>query len=81
MQTIEAIIDPNGNIRPLEPINIAETRRAIITILDAEESAVTKISDEELEAAYIQMAQDEEREREAHEWAEATIGDVSDETR
>jgi len=81
MQTIEAIIDPNGNIRPLEPINIAETRRAIITILDAEESAVTKLSHEELEAAYIQMAQDEEREREAHEWAEAMIGDVSDETR
>ena len=34
-----------------------------------------------LEAAYKQMAQDEEREAEALEWAEATIGDVSDETR
>ncbi|HDM76894.1 MAG TPA: addiction module antitoxin [Deltaproteobacteria bacterium] len=36
---------------------------------------------QELEAAYRQMAQDEEREAEALEWAEATIGDVSDETR
>jgi predicted CopG family antitoxin len=35
----------------------------------------------ELEAGYRQMAQDEEHEAEALEWAEATIGDVSDETR
>lgn len=35
----------------------------------------------ELEAAYEQMAQDEEREAEALEWAEATVGDVSDEAR
>jgi predicted CopG family antitoxin len=34
---------------------------------------------QELEAAYKQMAQDEEREAEALEWAEATVGDVSDE--
>jgi len=32
---------------------------------------------QDLEAAYKQMAQDEERESEALEWAEATIGDVS----
>jgi predicted CopG family antitoxin len=35
----------------------------------------------DLEAAYQQMAEDEEREAEALEWAEATVGDVSDETR
>lgn len=35
----------------------------------------------DLEAAYMQMAQDEEREAEALEWADATIGDVADETR
>ena len=35
----------------------------------------------DLEAAYEQMAQDEKREAEALEWAEATIGDVSHETR
>jgi predicted CopG family antitoxin len=34
-----------------------------------------------LESAYQQMAQDEAREKEALEWAEATIGDVSDEPR
>ncbi len=34
-----------------------------------------------LEAEYRQMAQDEQREAEALEWAEATVGDVSDEPR
>lgn len=37
--------------------------------------------DEELEAAYREMARDEEREAEASEWAEATIGDVADDPR
>ena len=36
---------------------------------------------QDLDAAYREMAQDEEREADAFEWAEATIGDVSDETR
>ncbi len=35
----------------------------------------------ELEAAYKQMAQNEEREAEALEWAEATVGDVRSEAR
>ncbi|MDQ3652804.1 MAG: addiction module antitoxin [Acidobacteriota bacterium] len=34
-----------------------------------------------LEAGYQQMAEDEAREAEALEWAEATIGDVRDEAR
>jgi hypothetical protein len=36
---------------------------------------------QDLEAAYREMAQDEAREAEALEWAEATVGDVSDEAR
>ena len=35
----------------------------------------------DLEEAYRQMAEDEAREAEALEWAEATIGDVSNATR
>lgn len=34
----------------------------------------------DLEAAYRQMAREEARETEAQEWAEATVGDVADET-
>jgi len=33
---------------------------------------------QELEAAYREMAQEENREAEALEWAEATVGDVGD---
>jgi hypothetical protein len=35
----------------------------------------------DLEAEYREMAADEEREAEAHEWAEATIADVADDPR
>jgi len=35
----------------------------------------------DLDAAYRQMAKDERREAEALAWAEATVGDVADETR
>jgi predicted CopG family antitoxin len=34
----------------------------------------------DLETAYAEMASDEEREQAALEWAEATVGDVGDET-
>jgi predicted CopG family antitoxin len=34
-----------------------------------------------LDAAYRAMADEEAREAEAQEWAEATVGDVADETR
>lgn len=35
----------------------------------------------DLEAGYRQMAEDEEREKEAIEWAEASLRDLADETR
>ena len=40
-----------------------------------------KVSRQHLEEAYKQMARDEEREADALEWAEGTVGDVADETR
>lgn len=36
---------------------------------------------QDLMDAYRQMAADEAREAEAHEWAEATVGDIPDEAR
>lgn len=39
------------------------------------------VTQQDLEAAYAEMAQDEAREAAALEWAEATVGDVADETR
>lgn len=45
-----------------------------------EELVRPHVLNQDLENAYRQMAQDEEREAEALAWAEATIGDASDET-
>ena len=39
------------------------------------------VTKHDLDEAYREMAADEEREREAAEWAEALIGDVADEPR
>lgn len=39
------------------------------------------VLDDDLEAAYCQMAEDEAREAEALEWAEALIGDIADAAR
>lgn len=46
-----------------------------------EELVRPHISNQDLQAAYKQMAQDEARESEALEWSEAMVGDVSDEPR
>ena len=46
-----------------------------------EDLARPHVVDEELEAAYAEMAADEVREAEAEEWAEELIGDVADEPR
>jgi hypothetical protein len=35
----------------------------------------------DLESAYRQMAEDQDRESEAFDWAEATVGDIADETK
>lgn len=74
-QTLEAIVDEQGAVRLLEPIQLDHPRRALVTILDDQ-----KPWDEgSLDAGYRQMAEDEAREAEALELAESTIGDLSDE--
>jgi hypothetical protein len=75
-QTIEAIIDKEGKVELLKSIRLDKTRRALVTILDDRPD-----DDTALELGYQKMARDEERESEALEWAEATIGDIADEPR
>lgn len=36
LQTIEAVIDEQGNVRLLEPIQLPTVRRALVTILEDE---------------------------------------------
>jgi predicted CopG family antitoxin len=40
-----------------------------------------RVLDANMEEGYRQMARDEAREAEAHQWAEATVGDADDATR
>ncbi len=41
IQTVEAIIDAEGNVRLLETVHLTGTRRALVTILQEEPSAGT----------------------------------------
>ena len=75
-QTIDAVIDADGAVRLLKPVHLPGARRALVTILDDQPAW-----EGDLDAGYRQMAQDEAREIEALEQAEATTGDVSDEAR
>ncbi len=34
MKTVEAVIEPNGEVRLIEPVNIPSRRRALVTILE-----------------------------------------------
>lgn len=34
LRTIEAVIEPDGRVRLLEPIEVSGTRRALVTVLD-----------------------------------------------
>ena len=75
-QTVDAVIDEDGAVRLLKPVHLSGARRALVTILDDQPAW-----EGDLDAGYREMAQDEARETEALDLAEATIGDVSDEAR
>ena len=36
IQTVEAVIDEQGSVRLLEPVQVARSHRALVTILDEE---------------------------------------------
>jgi hypothetical protein len=39
MRTVEAIIQPNGEVRLVEPVHVQSPRRALVTILEEEPQA------------------------------------------
>ena len=65
--------------RVYEGLHRVVGRRRISRFLES--LARPHVMGRDLEAAYRQMAREEARETEALEWAEATVGDVADETR
>ena len=40
IRTAEAVIDEHGDVRFLEPVEVRDTRRALITILDEEPTSL-----------------------------------------
>jgi hypothetical protein len=64
MRTVEAIIEPNGEVRLVEPVRLPSPRRALVTILEEAPS----VHDTALlsEAA---LAEDWNREEEDAAWA------------
>lgn len=64
MRTVEAIIEPNGQVRLIEPVQVTSPRRALVTIL--EESPVVHDASLLSEAA---LAEDWNRDEENAAWA------------
>jgi len=65
MLTFEALIDEAGNIKPLQPVLIPNSRRAIVIVLDepTENIAETALLSEK------SLAEDWQREEEDEAWA------------
>ena len=63
IQTIEAVIDKLGNVRLLEPVRLAESRRALVTILEeqapASVSETARLSEQALSEDWNRAEEDE----------------------
>ncbi|MBA2647301.1 MAG: hypothetical protein H0U81_10945 [Pyrinomonadaceae bacterium] len=66
IQTIEAIIEPNGKVLLLESVQLKEPRRALVTILDDEPAA--RISETAL-LSEPSLAEDWNRPEEDNAWS------------
>jgi hypothetical protein len=63
IRTLEAVIDEQGNVRLLEPVHLAEARRALVTILEerppAHVSETALLSEEALAEDWNRPEEDE----------------------
>jgi hypothetical protein len=62
MQTVEAIVDAEGNVRILQPISISEARRALLVILDEPSRVVAEtalLSEAALAVDWLRPEEDE----------------------
>ncbi len=66
IQTVEAIIEPDGKVLLLESVELKEPRRALVTILDDEPAA--KISETAL-LSESSLAEDWNRPEEDEAWS------------
>ena len=59
MRTVRAMVDAKGNVCLLEPIDIAVTCKALVTILDDEEPDSALLSEEALARDWLRPEEDE----------------------
>jgi hypothetical protein len=62
-QTVEAVIDRNGNIHLLKPIHLSTSRRALVTILEEEPATTVSetalLSEPSLAEDWMRLEEDE----------------------
>jgi hypothetical protein len=71
IQTVEAVVSPEGAVRLLKPMRVAGSRRALVTILDEEPLFVALECARLSEAA---LAEDWNRPEEDQAWAHLQQG-------
>ena len=59
IRTVRAMVDAQGNVRLLEPVDIAATCKALVTILDDEEPDSALLSEEALARDWLRPEEDE----------------------
>lgn len=65
-ETLEAVIDENGQIRLLEPLNLSHPTRALVTVLEAKSADET--ANEPAVLSEAALAKDWERQEEDEAW-------------
>ena len=58
LRTIEAIIEPDGQVRLLEPISVSGARRALVTVLDEPVEIAALLSEPALAADWNRPEED-----------------------
>lgn len=62
LKTVEAIIEPDGSVRLVEPVHVAHPQRALVTVLDEGADSDTALLSE------AALAQDWDRPEEDEAW-------------
>jgi hypothetical protein len=69
MQTFEAVIEPTGEVRLIEPVIVSSPRRALVTILEEAPSEAGSTNDHVALLSEAALAEDWNRAEEDAAWA------------
>jgi hypothetical protein len=58
VRTIEAVIEPDGQVRLLEPISVSGARRALVTVLDEPAEITALLSESALAVDWNRLEED-----------------------